>query len=170
MKYYYLNGIIEARETEIDASLYSDFTVLTKAQYDFAVLNPSANLIEIKAKKLNDYVPTLAELKAQKLSELDLYIYDILKTGYTDSNGWILFTSEKDVNNYATLKNAIVDMNDKAEVEIGTATGWIKSTKSVVYPCLVRYSAYMLPITTNYLKLKSYIENANESQLPLITW
>jgi hypothetical protein len=172
MNYYIINNIALQSDIELNESNgYPSATKITATAYNN--LLKGSHIIENNKVVLKPvYVPSLAELKQTKLSQLDAYIYSILSSGYTDTvTGWVLFTSENDVSNYATLKNAIVDMSANAVVEIGTYQGWQTSTKSVVYPLLVRYSAYMLPITTNYLKLKSYIEYAqDEATLEQITW
>jgi len=110
--------------------------------------------------------------RAIKLQALNIWAYTFVSAGYTDTEtGYKLFCSENDVANYATLKNAIMEMSDSATVEIGTMTGWQTSTKGVVYPLLVRYSAYMLPFTTKYMKTKTMIEYAQTvEQIEAITW
>lgn len=172
MNYYIINSIALQSDIELGSDNgYPSATQITANAYNN--LQKGTHIIENNKVVLKPvYVPSLAELKQAKLSQLDAYIYSILSVGYTDATtGWVLFTSENDVSNYATLKNAIVDMSANAVVEIGTYQGWQTSTKSVVYPLLVRYSAYMLPITTNYMKLKSYIEYApDEATLEQIAW
>lgn len=151
MRYFLVNGVPVAQENEPSSEFYTvdSWQEITSEQYN-ELLNPTP--IE----------PSEFEVaKIAKQNELNVWAYTFVSNGYEDTEtGYKLFCSETDVANYATLKNAIMDMADTDVVEIGTMTGWQTSTKGVVYPLLVRYSAYMLPFTTKYLKLKSYLEYA----------
>jgi hypothetical protein len=172
MKYFRIGNVNFAEMELPDNASFPDYVVLTKAQYDFAVANPTATKAEIIAKKLTVHVPTLAELKQAKIDALNTHFYAIFVNGYYDSTTkWTLFCGESNVSDYATLKNAIMDMADNTVVKIGTMTGWQTSTKAVVYPLLTRYSAYMLPLTTGYMEIKSYIDYAPDKEsLDLINW
>ena len=172
MKYFLIENKPYTNELDLKVNGYADADVLTKAQYDFAVANPNATKAEIKAKKLTVHVPTLDELKQAKIDALNNHFYAIFINGYYDSvTKWTLFCGESNVSDYATLKNAIMDMADNTVVKIGTMAGWQTSTKAVVYPLLTRYSAYMLPLTTGYMEIKSYIDYAqDEATLDLISW
>jgi len=159
MKYYKINNTGYAAEDYPNADFYS-YTPLTFTEYNL-LLNPvpvPPNELEVA--------------RADKSKALDTWAYNFVSSGYADvATGFTLFCGEKDVANYGTLKNAIMDMADGAIVEIGTATGWETSTRGVVYPLLVRYSAYMLPFTTQYMKLKSYIEySTTVEQINQIIW
>ena len=161
MYYYKINNVALASEVILnEANGYADAEPITAEQYQ-AMINPEPIPIN-----------ELEVARASKLQSLNLWAYTFVSAGYTDSiTGYKLFCSENDVANYATLKNAIMDMANDTVVEIGTMTGWQTSTKGVVYPLLVRYSAYMLPFTTAYMKLKSYIEYATTiEEINLIVW
>jgi len=161
MNYYKINNVAIASEVILnEANGYADAEPITAEQYQ-AMINPEPIPIN-----------ELEVARASKLQALNIWAYTFVSAGYTDSiTGYKLFCSENDVANYATLKNAIMEMSDSATVEIGTMTGWQTSTKGVVYPLLVRYSAYMLPFTTKYMKTKTMIEYAQTlQQLEAITW
>jgi len=161
MYYYKINNVALASEVILnEANGYADAEPITAEQYQ-AMINPEPIPIN-----------ELEVARASKLQSLNLWAYTFVSAGYTDSiTGYKLFCSENDVANYATLKNAIMDMANDAVVEIGTMTGWQTSNKGIVYPLLVRYSAYMLPFTTKYMKTKTMIEYAQTlQQLEAITW
>ena len=172
MRYFIINDVIVENENDIDSGCYKTAQELTKTQVTFYKANPNASISEIIAKKLTVHVPTLAELKQAKIDALNTHFYAIFVNGYYDSTTkWTLFCGESNVSDYATLKNAIMDMADNTVVKIGTMTGWQTSTKAVVYPLLTRYSAYMLPLTTGYMEIKSYIDYAPDKEsLDLINW
>lgn len=169
MKYYFSENIVTTSEVSLQG-----LTELTSEQIAFYELHkPNVSVEEVLNCELNPVpVPSLSELKQSKQSELDIYFANIFDDGYyDDTTGWTLFCGESNVLDYATLKNAIMDMNDNTVVKIGTMNGWQTSTKGVVYPLLTRYSAYMLPLTTGYMELKSNIENCDTKEnLDLIAW
>ena len=139
MKYFIISGVPIAQENEPSNELYKvgTWSEISEAQY-LAMINPEP--IEINE---------LEVAKQSKLNELNAWAYTFITQGFYDTiSGLTLFCSEKDVTNYATLKNAIMDMANDTVVEIGTTAGWITSTKGGIYPLLVRYSEYMLPFTT----------------------
>jgi hypothetical protein len=168
MKFYFDKNIVTTSDVELQG-----LTELDETQIEFYLANRNATKAEIQALELNPVpVPSLSELKAEKLNELNAYFGAIFAAGYEDTEtGWKLFCGESNVIDYSTLKNAIMDMSDNTVVKIGTAGGWLTSTKGVVYPLLTRYSAYMLPLTTGYMELKSYIEYCDTKEnLDLIIW
>lgn len=172
MKYFLIENTVYQNELNIKLLGYPDAVEITQEQYDFAIANPNASLEEIQNLALTVHIPSLDELKSVKLNALNTHFEAIFAAGYYDeTTSWTLFCFESNVIDYATLKNAIVDMDDNAVVEIGTFTGWQTSTRGVIYPLLKRYSAYMLPLTTGYRKLKTMIENCDTKEnLDLIQW
>jgi hypothetical protein len=174
MNYYLIDNIAVSSELHLTQNGYPNAYKLTKAKYLFAVNNPSASISEIKAGKLNE--PTAEELlqvaKNVKLAQLNASKQQFEQQGYFDTiTEWTLFTGQEDVENYNKLKNALADQVNTFPCEIGTFTGWHISTKGVVYPLLTRYSAYMLPATTSFMKIKSYIDFAQTiEQVESIVW
>ncbi|MFA5670697.1 MAG: hypothetical protein WC967_15790 [Balneolaceae bacterium] len=169
MKFYFDNNIVTTSDVELQ-----NLTELTSEQIAFYELHkPNVSVEEVLNCELNPVpVPSLSELKQSKQSELDSFFANIFDGGYYDeTTGWTLFCGESNVIDYSTLKNAIMGMSDNTVVKIGTMSGWQTSTKGVVYPLLTRYSAYMLPLTTDYMELKSDIENCDTKEnLDLISW
>ena len=167
MKFYFFENIVTTSEVELQG-----LTELSEAQIDFYLANRNATIAEIQAKQLAVHVPTLAELKAIKLNELNTNFGAIFANGYFDgTTGWTLFCGESNVIDYALLLLAITKKADEAEVKIGTFTGWQTSTKAVVMPLIDRYTEYMLPYTTTYRETKTNIEYAPDAQtLDLISW
>lgn len=172
MKYFRIGNINFAENELPDNANFPDFVELTKAKYDFAIANPNATLQEIQDMELVLHVPTLDELKAEKLNALNTHFGTIFAGGYYDTEtGWTLFCGESNVIDYALLLLAITKKADEAEVKIGTYTGWQTSTKAVVMPLIDRYTEYMLPYTTTYRETKTNIEYApDEATLDLIQW
>jgi hypothetical protein len=171
MYYYKVENRVIAQEMQMDRSC-NDYPELSDSERTFYLANQNATVQETTALQMNPVVVILETLKTNKLTELNNYYANIFSNGYFDSvTGWTLFCFEDNIIDYATLKNAIMDMPDNTVVKIGTTMGWQTSVKSVVYPLLTRYSLYMLPLTTGYRELKSYIEYAsNETELNQITW
>jgi len=168
MFYYYIDNGVYSSEIELneangygkDANGNDRAKPITLEQYEFGLANKGATYSEVLAMQMTPADP-FELAKIAKQNELNVWAYTFVSNGYEDTEtGYNLFCSEADVSNYATLKNAIMDMADSKEVEFGTMTGWQVSTKGVVYPLLVRYSAYMLPFTTKYMKLTSYLQYA----------
>ena len=174
MNYYLIDNTAVTSELDLTQNGYPNAYKLTKTKYLFALANPSASISEKKAGKLNE--PTESELlqvaKNVKLAQLNASKRQFEQQGYFDTvTEWTLFTGQEDVENYNKLKNALADQVNSFACEIGTHTGWHSSTKAVVYPLLTRYSAYMLPATTTFMKIKSYIDFAQTiEQVEAITW
>jgi hypothetical protein len=162
MKYFIISGVPIKQEEEPSAEHFKkeSWSTLSEAEY-LAMINPEPEPIN-----------ELEVAKQSKLNELNAWAYTFVSAGYTDTEtGYKLFCGEWDVANYSTLKNAIMDMVDNVTVEIGTMTGWQTSTKGVVYPLLVRYSQYMLPFTTKYMKTSTLIQYAQTlAEVEAITW
>ena len=75
MNYYIINNRIIAYENELDTNLYS-YPKLTKEQSDFYELH-RCSLQEVLNLKLNEiYVPTLDELKRQKIEYFSQLAFD----------------------------------------------------------------------------------------------
>ena len=75
MNYYIINNRIIAYENELDTNLYS-YPKLTKEQSDFYELH-RCSLQEVLNLKLNEvYVPTLDELKQQKINYFSQLAFD----------------------------------------------------------------------------------------------
>ena len=75
MNYYIINNRIIAYDTELDTNLYS-YPKLTKEQSDFYELH-RCSLQEVLNLKLNEvYVPTLDELKQQKINYFSQLAFD----------------------------------------------------------------------------------------------
>ena len=75
MNYYIINNRIIAYENELDTNLYS-YQKLTKEQSDFYELH-RCSLQEVLNLKLNEvYVPTLDELKQQKIEYFSQLAFD----------------------------------------------------------------------------------------------
>lgn len=169
MKFYFQENIVTTSDVELQ-----NLTELTSEQIAFYELHkPNVSVEEILNCELNPVpVPSLSELKAEKLNELNAYFGAIFAAGYEDTEtGWKLFCGESNVIDYALLLLAITKKADEAEVKIGTFTGWQTSTKAVVMPLIDRYTEYMLPCTTTYRETKTNIEYApDEATLDLIQW
>ena len=75
MNYYIINNRIIPYDTELDTTLYS-YPKLTKEQSDFYELH-RCSLQEVLNLKLNEvYVPTLDELKLQKIEYFSQLAFD----------------------------------------------------------------------------------------------
>lgn len=173
MSYFYVirHKVVEFNEP-LDEQSYTH-TQLNGQQAAFYMSNPNASVQEVLNMQLNAPVePGIDYYKELKLQAFQEYMYGILGQGYYDEEtGWTLFCGTEDINNYATLKNAIIDLPDNHPAEVGTYTGWHESTRGVIYPLLVRYSIYMLPITTMYKKIESAIQYVQtQEQLDAIQW
>ncbi|MBX3044910.1 MAG: hypothetical protein KF896_14455 [Ignavibacteriae bacterium] len=172
MNYYINNGIEIKSEVELNgANGYPNAVKITAEEYE-SLQKGTHIIVNNKVVVKPEHVPTLEELKQAKLNELNNHFGAIFQQGYFDeTTGWTLFCGESNINDYATLKNALLDMPDNKVAEIGTYTGWHVSTKAVIYPLLVRYSEYMMPLTTLYRKTKRTIENVQtEETLDSIQW
>lgn len=162
MRYFVINNIPVAQEGAPSPMFYAEnsWQEISEAEY-LAMLNPEPIQPD-----------PLAVAKQSKLSELHQYVASFYANGFYDATtNYLLFTTEKDVMNYATLKNAIFDLADNTPVEIGTMFGWMTSAKATIYPLLVRYSQYMLPFTTKVMKATTMIQYAQTvAEVEAITW
>lgn len=114
--------------------------------------------------------PTLADIKANKIAELEAGYKAWEQAGWTDSvSGLTLFISDGDKVQYTQLKSLIESDVIKP---IGTTTGWHDIPKAPLLSMLVAYGDYCFDAYKRLSDLKVYVNYLaqTEEEVQAVQW
>ncbi len=170
MNYYIINNQAIKNESELNsANGYPNAVKITATAYGNLAKGTHV-IVNNKVVVKPVYVPTLAELKANKIAELEAGYKAWEEAGWADPvSGLILFISDGDKVQYTQLKSLIESDVIKP---IGTTTGWHDMAKAPLLSMLVAYGDYCFEAYKRLSDLKVYVNYLaqTEEEVQAVSW